>query len=99
MNLNLGNIMHIEVVRSEGDLTRYVWSFWFCERNMTLYLDHFKEEYRETLRHKFRAITAYDRIDARSNSIQMEQISLPPSVMDEAKQKFVDQIVVKKWDK
>lgn len=99
--------MTIEVVREAADrLSRERWLFQFFDKFSAgglLALDYYGRESRLTLRARYKATSAYNRLDHGNFSrygterIVETDAPLPVDVMAEALQRFAESITVGKW--
>lgn len=90
-------VTRIEVTRDVDELNRAEWTFWFEDRNCTLWVDTYHVLTRPSKRHKFRVVGFYQRTDGRQNTIDECDVPLTSDVIAEAKQNIIDQLTVKKW--
>ena len=69
-------------------LNRQYWRFYYDDRDHTLYVDEFAIEKRESIRHRFKPIFVYHRLDTRANTLLEDQIPLRHEVIDKAQKEF-----------
>jgi hypothetical protein len=86
------------IIRESADgLYRQVWAFYFYDTRLTLYLDLYADQARNTKRRTWKDVFHYRRL-GRDNSIAVADCPLPDDVIQEVLQQFRDRITVKKWD-
>ena len=85
---------HVEVVRETSPLSRQVWMFFYLEREHTLRCSHWRNEQRQTARHKFRDVERYDQ-HRRGSTV----VALPDDVRAEAVEQFVAGLTATTWGK
>jgi len=95
-----------QVTASTADkLTQVVWTFWFQDRDFTLYLDEYEVRRRESTRKKnYNILEYYHRLNVRNHipgatKLTVEQAPLPSHVIDEVMAQVVAKIKVAKWVK
>ena len=85
--------MYATVTQEHSDLHRTVWRFYWAER-LGVVLDGWRDETRETKRHKFKAshwdCTAWSRVDQRANRISEPQV--PMDIAEKALEQLRAQI-------
>lgn len=93
----------ITVVRKSDDLNQEVWDFSILTNlsdEIRIKLFNYEKQERKTKRHKFRTIPGqwYDRFKSSKTytpanyTIALENVPLPPDVLEEAKQKLISNI-------
>lgn len=95
--------MNIEIKRQNKDgLERELWRFVTLSREeTTLYLDFYSVQTRQTKRHEWKVVKSkvYDRLMSRNNTLDLQSdVPLPNDVATEARQEYIDSIIIKKWD-
>lgn len=89
-------IEHVTVERTNGDLVKWEWRFWYD--NHVLWLDYYATLERPSRRHKFKVTEYYTRINKRDTSITLaSDVVLPADVKAEAVEKFCKDITVERW--
>ena len=63
-----------------------------------LYIDKYILYKRESIKHKFKVDSKYDRLDSRHNSIKVEDVPFNEALVEEVKLKFLEGLKVLKWE-
>lgn len=96
---NYGSNERFEL-KKQGDspLEQERWIFW--QQGTTLYLDAYYKEQRETTRHKYKPVTAYERLTNHRDTFKMiceEDVPLPEDVVNEVIRHVGSLLMVKRW--
>jgi hypothetical protein len=87
----------IEIATKDDPFKREVWQFGVFEESGTdrvvIRLNYYCVQKRPTMRHKWRSLIFYRRIDDRNNTIKKDDVPLPDWVKNEARSKL--EIIVK----
>lgn len=90
---------HIEVVREKDALNQERWQFLYIDGRHALVMIQYLKQERETTRHKFKAIEAWDAYKDRRREydrdvVELDNFPSPEDVRAEAKQKFMDSLEI-----
>lgn len=85
----------VTVINTHDDgLTRDVYTFWLDDRTMKFVLDEYREEYKQTPRHKWRVSDGWSRMNKRFGHIRREQIDIPASIREMALNELIKRITI-----
>lgn len=96
------NNQRFVVERKISDLSIQHWVFWYYDTYHTLFLDQYCTMERATKRHKFQVGEDYYTRggDTRNNTMGVGDVPLPPDVIAEAKERFMqhmESVKVERW--
>lgn len=81
-------------VLSDDGLRKETYQYWLDDRKMQLVLDAFSFAERASKRHKWQAVSTWDRIDRRESTISREQVPQREEVRQAVLKEFVERITV-----
>jgi hypothetical protein len=85
---------------SPGCVRHQQWRFWTAishRGTVQVVLDEYTESTRPSLRHKYRPLWRYSRVDCRESTIPLAEVPRPADVYNEAFQHVADNIEVVVW--
>ncbi len=93
--------MNITIEHKLDELTKEEYGFYLFDDRQTLYLDVYRVWKKETIKHKFKIIKQYCRLDHRSSwrpdNVKVEDIRLTDDIKNEALDKLRSMVKVDTW--
>lgn len=84
----------VTIYIQDDALLRRVYVFWLDDYTMTLKLDHYRREIRQTKRHNWKTDLCWSRLDQKHSNIRREDILLTDEIKELARDQFIAMITV-----